>query len=422
MKAVISAGGRGTRVSGVRNDIPKPMFPVCGKPVLQRTIEALRDEGVDDITVTTGYLADKIESYFKDGSGFGVRIGYYREKVPLGTAGALFECCPDEDFFYINGDLVFSFYACKMMEYHRRSGGLCTVLAHPNTHPFDSTAVFADDKGYVKKISPKEEDLPYKPCLSLSGIYILSPKLFKPEIRKSEKTDLDRDILIPAARNGQVRVYRSSEYVKDMGTPQRMEAVERDIEAGIPDLKNLRRKQKAVFLDRDGTINVYKGYITSPEDIELIPGAARAVKEINDSGRLAIVITNQASPARGECSIEDIEIINTRLQTLLAREDALLDRIYFCPHHPDKGFPGEDPKLKIDCECRKPKPGMILRAAEEFNIDLENSYMVGDSFRDVQCAVNAGCIPVYLRCGAPSTDPDNAMIFEDLADFCSEVL
>ena len=175
-----------------------------------------------------------------------------------------------------------------------------------------------------------------------------------------------------------------------MGTPERFHQVEADYKNGVVQAKNLSNKQKAIFLDRDGTINKYVGFLRHIDDFELIEGVAEAIQLINQSGYLAIVVTNQPVIARGEVSWEELNGIHRKMATLLGKEGAYVDGIYICPHHPDKGFEGERPEYKIDCDCRKPKPGLLLQAAKDFNIDLSESYMIGDSHRDVEAGENAG--------------------------------
>ncbi|MDR2479644.1 MAG: HAD-IIIA family hydrolase, partial [Treponema sp.] len=205
------------------------------------------------------------------------------------------------------------------------------------------------------------------------------------------KIDLDRDILKPAIASQRLFAYATPEYIKDMGTPDRYYQVEEDIAKGKVSSRNLFRKQRAVFLDRDGTINRCNGFIKNPLDFHLIDGVPIAIKKINNSGMLAIVITNQPVIARGECTIEELELIHKKMETELGNEGAYIDALYYCPHHPDKGFAGERPEFKIDCECRKPKPGMLFQAAQKFNIDLTSSWMVGDDMRDVRAGKAAGC-------------------------------
>ena len=176
-----------------------------------------------------------------------------------------------------------------------------------------------------------------------------------------------------------------------MGTPDRYYEVENDLQNGKVKARNLKSKQKAIFLDRDGTINKYVGFLTKPEQFELIPGVAEAIKMINKSGYLAIVVTNQPVIARGDCTWEGLQQIHDKMETELGKSGAFVDGIYICPHHKDKGFEGERADYKYDCDCRKPKPGLLLQAANDLNIDLSQSFMIGDSERDLEAGRNAGC-------------------------------
>ena len=172
-----------------------------------------------------------------------------------------------------------------------------------------------------------------------------------------------------------------------------------------------------MFLDRDGTLNVYKGDLAQPQDLELLDGAAEAVRRINEKGYLAVLATNQPVVARGGCTMQTLDDIHCRLEALLGERGAYLDAICFCPHHPDKGFAGENALYKTDCACRKPKPGMLLRASQELRIDLSASYMVGDTARDVQTARNAGCRPVLLSDDADDPAACGAPVFRSLLQF-----
>lgn len=153
----------------------------------------------------------------------------------------------------------------------------------------------------------------------------------------------------------------------------------------------------AVFLDRDGTLNVEKGYIREEEQIELYPGAARAVRQLNDAGIPAILVTNQAGVARGYFNISRMHNLNRRVQELLMEQaGARLDAVYTCPHYKD----GAVAEFTKDCDCRKPAPGMILQAARDFPaIDLAASYVVGDKASDITLARNAGCRGILVRTG-----------------------
>ncbi|MGA1825340.1 MAG: D-glycero-alpha-D-manno-heptose-1,7-bisphosphate 7-phosphatase [bacterium] len=174
--------------------------------------------------------------------------------------------------------------------------------------------------------------------------------------------------------------------------------------------------RKAIFLDRDGVINREIGHIHRVDDFHLLENVSNAIKLINQSEYLAIIITNQSAVARGLCTIKDIDAIHKKMKTLLGKDGAKLDAIYYCPHHPDKGVPGENTVYKVDCDCRKPKIGMLKKAAEDFNIDLTSSYFIGDSTRDIVCGQNAHMKTIGVRTGYGCNDGDVKpdLMFEDL--------
>lgn len=393
MKVVIMAGGKGTRISSVASDIPKPMIEIDGIPVLEREIQCLKEQGFKDLIITVSHLGHIIMNYFGDGLDFGVHIEYFVEEQPLGNAGALFELKNKltEDFLLLNADSIFDIDFNRIVKFHKEKGGLVTLFTHPNSHPYDSGLIIADKTGAVEQWLTKEDARPkYYQNRVNAGLHVVSPEIL--EVRpEGAKVDLDRQLLKPLAGTGKMFCYDSPEYVKDMGTPDRYEAVCNDFADGVVAGKNLKRKQKAIFLDRDGTINKYVGFLRDIDEFELLPGVAEAIGKINRSGYLAIVVTNQPVIARGEVGWEELQEIHNKMETLLGLEGVYLDGIYFCPHHPHKGYEGEIPELKFDCDCRKPKPGMLLKAAEDFNIDLSQSWMIGDGENDIKAGEVAGC-------------------------------
>jgi len=153
--------------------------------------------------------------------------------------------------------------------------------------------------------------------------------------------------------------------------------------------------QRAVFIDRDGTISEEVGYINHPSRFRVFPYSAAAIKLLNDSGWLAIVVTNQAGVARGYFAEDMIQTIHETLKQEMTATDARIDAIYYCAHHPSVG----EPPYRLDCDCRKPKPGLIRRAADEFDIDLAVSWMVGDRYSDVELARNAGVNSAFVMSG-----------------------
>lgn len=441
MKAVIMAGGRGSRIAGICADRPKPMMSVCGKPILERQVENLAASSITDITIVTEYKGQIIKDYFGDGAKWGVSISYYEEDAehPLGTAGALFQmlanglltCGQDANFIFMCGDLVCGIDFRRLISFHNSLAAfrppLATLLVHPNSHPFDSALIETEkilfapggipkDTGKVTAWLGRNRDgtssgeggapqtslctalKEYHQNLVNSGIAVITSELL--EMTKKRflpkdmplSLDLDKDVLRPAIATGLIYAFRTTEYICDMGTPERYKKVTDDERQGKVRAKNLVNKQRAVFLDRDGTLNLDVHYIRTPEELELLPGVADAVRMINESGYLAVVITNQSIIARGDATWQVLLNIHAKLETLLGEKGAYLDGIYVCPHHPDKGFEGERIEYKRVCDCRKPSAGLIFQAAKEMNIDVPQSIMIGDSDRDVECGKRAGCL------------------------------
>ncbi len=418
--AVIMAGGFGTRIASVYADIPKPLIPIAGKPVLQHNIEALAEQGYRRFVLVLCHMADKIINYFGDGYDFGVEIKYFVEKSPLGTAGALpyVKEMVSDDFLLLNGDAIINIDFGRFEEYHRLRGGMATIFTHPNSHPYDSALIEVDENMTVTRwVEKGKAGSEYFNRVN-AGVHIINKRVVS-DLKQGRRADLDRDVLAPLIRDGKLFAYDSTEYVRDMGTPERLKAVENDVIMGVTEARNLKNKQKAIFLDRDGTINVYRNFITKPDELELIPGTAEAVRRINNSAYLTIIITNQPVIARGECSEEGLILIHKRLQTLLGNLGAFYDDLFYCPHHPDRGFAGEVPELKIDCECRKPKPGLLYKAAEKYNIDLKESFMIGDSERDIKAGINAGCRPILIGEGIAGI---SCPVYKDLAGAINHIL
>lgn len=431
MKAVIQAGGKGTRISEITGDvIPKPMLEISGYPILYHQMMNLKKNGITDITVIIGHLGNVIKDYFGDGKQFGLNISYVEEdpQKPLGTAGSLYFLKDKlkENFVFLLADVFIDIDFEKMEQYHIANNADVTLLTHPNGHPFDSDLV-VEEGGVVKAFDYKSNDRStynYKNLVN-AGVMIFSPSVFK-YLTELRKYNYEKDIIVPLINEGKVVSYKSSEYAKDMGTPERYRRVQEDYNSGICDAKNLANKQKAIFLDRDGTINEYVGFLRKEEDFRLIPGVSEAIKKINNSGYLAIVVTNQPVIARGEVTEEELEEIHKKMETLLGLDGAYIDDIYYCPHHPDKGFEGEIPELKIECDCRKPKTGMLEKAAREHNIDLSSSIMIGDSTLDIKMAENAGMQSVLLKTGQKGEDGkyevSPTLIAKDLNDAINKII
>lgn len=406
--AVIQAGGKGSRMMELTQDkFPKPLLPLNGKPMIQWQIETLSDFGITEIVIIIGHLGDKIKDFFADGSNYGVHISYIDEKEPLGSAGALYylkEQILSENFILIFGDVMFKIDWNRMIGFHENHQKQVTLLAHPNSHPYDSDLLLLNQKMQVTAILPKNEERSYwyENCVN-AGIYILKSDILQ-DFEEIQKKDFEKDVLCERIKKGEVYAYITSEYVKDAGTPERFRIVCQEQADGIWAKKWLVNKQKCIFLDRDGTINQFRGLIANEDEFELEEFASEAVRKINSSGYLAIVVTNQPVVARGMCQEEDVRKIHRKMQTLLGRQGAYLDDIIFCPHHPDKGYPEENKAYKCTCECRKPATGMIRQMAVKHNLDLEKSWMIGDSTVDIKTAKNVGISSVLVMTGQAGQD------------------
>ena len=398
MQTVIIAGGKGTRL-GLK-DIPKPMVEINGKPLLEHQIELAKKYGCDEFFILSGHLSDVITDYFKDGSKWDVKIHHIVEQYPLGTAGSLklLEGKLDERFMVFYGDVVMDFNIDKFIKFDALNvNSIGTAIVHPNDHPYDSDLIEIDDLNKVIKVLPKpHSDNEYYQNLVNAACYIFSNKIFK-YIEDGISQDFGKHILPKLVQaNENLYAYKTPEYIKDMGTLDRFEKVRNDFISGKVQRLNMQNKRPCIFLDRDGVIN--KNMDTNPNvgDFELLNGVTETIKLINNSDYLAVVVTNQPMIAKGFISFDEVNQTHKKMETLLGKGGAFLNAIYYCPHHPMSGFEGEIKELKVDCECRKPKPGMLLKAAQEMNIDLKKSWMIGDSKRDIEAGKNAGCKTISI--------------------------
>ncbi|SEH27971.1 HAD-IIIA family hydrolase [Selenomonas sp. KH1T6] len=406
--AVIQAGGKGTRMRELTGDrIPKPMLELGGKPMIQWQVENLKKYGIREFVFIIGHLGEKVKDYFGDGTAFGVHISYVEENEPLGSGGALCylkDMVGASDVLLVFGDVMFDIDAPRLLGFHEEKQAGVTLLVHPNAHPQDSDLVVMDENSKVLRFdfAKNQRDYYYDNCVN-AGIYVLANEVIK-SLGEPAPLDLEKELFRSALEDGKIYGYRTTEYVKDAGTPKRFRAVERELLQGVWQSRNLESPQKCVFLDRDGTLNIYKGLISSPEELELEAGVAEAIALLNAAGYLAIIVTNQPVVARGLCSMEEVREIHKKLSVLLGEQGAYLDDMIFCPHHPDKGYPEENPAYKIPCHCRKPDTGMVEEMAEKHHVDIKSSWFVGDTTVDIKTGQNAGLHTALVKTGEAGKD------------------
>ena len=428
MRVFILAGGKGARLADYAPDLPKPMLKICGKPVLEYQLELLKKYGITQFTILIHHFGEKIVDYFGDGSKWGVKIDYFNEEKPLGTAGGIGELAENlnEDFLVFYGDVLMNLDLKRFINFHQQKKPLATLVAHPNDHPFDSDLLEVTEDSRIIKIfnKPHPADLVYRNLVS-AACYVLSPKICQ-YIQKGQTQDFGKDIFPKALAAGEyLLAYITPEYLKDVGTVKRLKEVSLDVRNGIYDLYNLANLRPAVFLDRDGVITE-ETYQKELYEVKLLPKAIAAIKKLNSSKYLTIIITNQSAVAKGFCTYDDVLMFHKKLETKLGQGGAKIDGIYFCPHLPDKGYLGENPVYKVECSCRKPKIGMINKAAKDFNIDLAKSYFIGDATIDAKTAENAGVEFIGVGTGYGLIDnkftAKAGKIFKDLNKAVDEIL
>ena len=419
MKCAIICGGLGTRLGKHAGALPKALAPFGRRPLLDHLIEVAAAADIREFLLLTGHMSQLIEEYAECCSAQNVRLEVVRENEPLGTAGAIKAIASrlgeDDDLLVLYGDIMLSIDLKCMIDYHLRARAWATLAVHPSDHPYDSDLLTIDSSGRVDAFYPKPRTADaFLPNLVNAGAYVLSSAVF--EHIPNGCCDFGKDVFPRLIPTGKVFGYKTAEYLKDIGTPERYDRVRRDFNAGLVAGAHRSRARPAVFLDRDGVLNRDIGGVRKADDFELLPFAAEAVRRINESGRLAVVITNQPVIAKGWTSRGELDRIHHKMETLLGRDGAYLDALYYCPHHPDRGFPGEVAELKVPCQCRKPAPGLLYAAARDLNIDLTNSVFIGDSDRDFACARAAGVRPIAVGRRWRRAEGDPRLQFADLYD------
>ena len=404
-KAIIAIGGKGTRLRDLTKNSPKPLYPIDGKSTLLRSIEQLKNFNINEIILTTYYKYNQ----FKDHINFirkslDIKLEVYQEPYPLGECGALWEIKDmlNDDFLFINGDLIFSMDFKRFFDFHKDLNSKLTLVTHPSSHPDDSDLISSPNGSLVKSIFYKNDyRKPLSGYLGNAGIAALSPCLMREFTRPTnlQESSLFSYIVRNAIRK-KIRVfsYNTSEYIKDIGTPERFFSTEKDIKSGLVDKKNYSNKQKVLFIDRDNTlINCQKNqYITSYKDVKIIKNNVIKISDLSKDYLATIVITNQPQISMNLLNFQELDKIHTKIFLECNKYNLFIDDFIFCPHHPHAGFKNELSALKINCFCRKPNPGMIFEQAFKRNIYLEKSLFIGDSIADEEAARRANVNFKYI--------------------------
>ncbi len=377
-QAALLVGGRGTRLGALTEAMPKPMAPVAGRPFLDWQIEEVARHGFERITLLAGYKAEQIAARYGGQTVRGAALEVLVEPEPLGTAGALrlFRDSLDPRFLLLNGDTMFP---TNLLDLPLHAAGAIATLGLRRTAPGGryGTVELAPDgavQGFLAR-SP-DRDGPIN-----GGIYALDAAVV--DWIGEGQVSLESDVFPRLAEAGRLRGALYDAPFIDIGIPEDLARAQHE----IPDMA----RRPAAFLDRDGVLIEDTGYPHRPEEARWLPGAAAAVKALNDAGYLVFVVTNQAGVGRGYYAEAQVGVMHRWMADVLAGQGAHVDAFEYCPHHPEAALP----EYRQASRRRKPEPGMIEDLLACWSVDVARSFLVGDRETDLQAATAAG-LPGHL--------------------------
>lgn len=376
-QCVILIGGLGTRLGERTKTMPKPLLDVGGAPFLETLFAEARRRGFADFLLLAGHRSEAVKAFLTERGvekRFACRVQLSVEPTPLGTGGALVHALPrlHDDFLLLNGDTWFDFNWLDLVAKARHDGAEAALSLREVADP-DRYETVDLSGGRVRAIRPRGVKL--ASAWINGGVYYLTHRSVEGSPAPSS---LENDILPKLVERGALRAYPYSGFFIDIGVPDSLAA------AGglVPD----HRRRPAVFLDRDGVLNVDRGYVHEAEQVEWVPGAKAAVRAFNEAGYYVFVVTNQAGVAKGLYGEEAIEKLHRWMGEQLGAEGASIDDWRYCPFHPE----GSVAPLRGAHPWRKPNPGMLLDLLDHWPVERRGSFLIGDKVTDVQAAEAAG--------------------------------
>lgn len=423
IQVVVLMGGLGTRLKEFTKECPKSLVNVNGKPFFEYSLDLMIKAGFKKFLFLIGYKAEMIEDYFGDGSRYGIKIDYcYDGKELLGTGGAVRRALDliEEDFLLMYGDsfMDINYEECVYRYFKGKESGrraIMTVLK--NNNMFDKSNVIMKDGKIVLydkvNMTPEMEYIDY-------GVCMYERSLFEP-YEKGEKFDLAK-IQNELSIEGKMEACEVTKRFYEIGNPDSLKEFTDYIRHRQDE------KHKAVFLDRDGVINeiVFNEdaeQMDSPMNVsqfKLLPNVAEAIKLFREKGYYVFIATNQPAAAKGKTSLTNLYDINTYFINEMKLEGAEIDDVYMCTHYTKRLEMTKEDFLIKECNCRKPKPGLLLEAFEKYNIDTDNSYMIGDSYTDVKCGKAAGVKTIFI--GDYKCDSCKRLCGEKPDAICKDIL
>jgi mannose-1-phosphate guanylyltransferase/phosphomannomutase len=391
-QVVIIAGGKGTRM-GKNSTLAKSLQPIQNKSILERQFEFFINNGFKEFLVLLGEKSGQIiEEIDKLNLKYEIKIDYLIEEYPIGTGGALLNALDllDEQFILILGDIIINTELDSLTKSLDDKNIDFGLFYHASHHPQDSDLLKLNSLQIITDVltKPRKEGLFRN--YGNAGCYVFNKGVLSNLFTGSKdrlKLDLDRELIPELIKNGFIgKGVKNIGFIRDCGTPERLQYVQENWET----IENIEFKRPAIFLDRDGTINKLNGFITSLDQIEVFTEVPAFISLMNKLNYWVIVITNQPVVARGQVTHEMLDLFHAKIEKIVSDSGGTIDDFFYCPHHPDSGFIEEITELKISCNCRKPEVGLIQQACERYPIDLNNSWMIGDTWRDAELASNIG--------------------------------
>jgi histidinol-phosphate phosphatase family protein len=394
-QAVIVAGGKSHRLRAYGISTPKILLEVMGKTLLERYICELTKAGIERITFLLGNDADEVIREIQAArEKTSLKLDFVVEKKKLGTGGALLNSvkCLSEEFVLIFGDLYIDFNLKHYLELFDSQDSDLTLITRVSDHPSDSNLVVGDWEMKVDNIIFKNQMInSMNRNRAMTGIFLLRSSFLHgctEKFASRDEVDFEEDIIFTQLHTKKISYLPLKGIVRDIGTPDRLNRF--NSQSYKSELEIL-KEPKYIFLDRDGVLIEDIGYRKDVEGISINWNILEGLKRLFDCGYRFIVVTNQPVIARGEAVMSDIEAIHGTIDQLLFIAGISVEEYYVCPHHPESGFQGEVPELKVSCKCRKPQSGLLMKASTHFNIcDLQTTSFIGDSWRDEEAATSVG--------------------------------
>jgi D,D-heptose 1,7-bisphosphate phosphatase len=374
-QAVILVGGLGTRLGALAQTTPKPMLEVAGRPFVEHVIAHLSRFGVSEILLLAGFRGDAVKSAYDGRIIFGTRISVAVEPEPLGTAGALAFVADRlaPTFFMANGDTFFDTDLTRLLNFctARDFGAAFLVRQVEDGQRYGQVECAGD--GHVTRFREKSSTGENAPALINAGLYLVRRDAVLPTIEKSP-CSFETDILPRLLGSNSLYALEAEGYFVDIGIPSSLESARAELLE--------RRTRPTAFMDRDGVLNIDRGYTHRASDLVFVQNAPQAVRRLNDAGFYVFVVSNQGGIARGYYDEDAARRFNSLMQTRLLELGAHIDGFYFCPHHPA----GSISAYTMACNCRKPAPGLFEEVARDWPIDRAKSFMIGDTDTDIDAA------------------------------------